>query len=333
MKLMKSSFFASPSHATSFSLLLNALAAFLVGLLALNSAQAASSLRTFWPVNGHFYHRIETGSISWLDAKQNCESRGAHLATISGLEEQAFITGTMLDGSTNFQWFHIGGTNAANLIDWKWITGENWAYQNWNANEPDLGENYLAIYSSSPSSSSRGQWYGVLGSDKEFGFICEWSADNFIDTALVPDLNGNGFDEIASLVVSYKTGVHLVIIRDSSTFGIVSILSFSQTFIPPQGMVVLDDIDGNGVPEIGVLFIQQGYPNVKIKDAKNNTKIVRSINFLSNLYKPKAISSTPDVNGNGSSEIVVLGVHKGTGRALSQVRDSKTGIVLGRAPF
>lgn len=334
MILLKSSSFSSPFHRTLLVGLLSIGAALLSGLWSAENAQAASSLRTLWRVNGHYYQRIEpAAAISWQDANQNCNGRGAHLATISNAQEQAFITSMMLNGSDNFELYHIGGTREENGIDWKWVTGEVWNYQNWRTNQPGSGDNFLSVYSHFNGGQDRGKWTGVSGSDLEFGFICEWSTHNYIDSAVVPDLNNNGFDEIATLRVSYVTGLHLVIITDSQTKQQINVLSFTQSLLPPQGLVVLNDMNNNGVPEIGVLASQAGFPNVKIKDALNNAVVLQSMNFLSTLYRPKSISVTDDVNNNGSSEIVVLGVNIHSGRAIAEVRDSVTREVIKQIPY
>jgi hypothetical protein len=159
-------------------------------------------------------------------------------------------------------------------------------------------------------------------------FTCEWSANNYVGVANVPDLNGNGSAEIASLYVDYITGKHTVKIRDPKTDRDINTLTFKTSFWPPQGLIVLKDINGNKVPEIGVLSLDGGYPAVDIKDAKNNNALLKTIRFLTAAYNPKEISVYPDNNGNGYNDITVLGIHKSTNTPKAETRDSKTGALL-----
>jgi hypothetical protein len=93
-------------------------------------------------------------------------------------------------------------------------------------------------------------------------------------------------------------------------------------------LVVLKDINGNKVPEIGVLSFDGDYPAVDIKDAKNNNTYLKTIRFLNAAYNPKEISVYPDNNGNGYNDITVLGIHKSTNVPKAETRDSKTGALL-----
>ncbi|MDD2723113.1 MAG: C-type lectin domain-containing protein [Methylovulum sp.] len=312
--------------------------AIVVGVLFTNSVLAADSAKILWNTNGHYYQRFERGSVIWSNAKTACASLSGHLATITSQEEQGFIYSKLLaDRSTN-NWYHIGGTDAASQFNWGWITGEPFSYEHWGYQEPDDrdGEDYLAMRGGTWSG-IQGGWYDTFSSAEDFGYICEWSTQNYIGTALVPDLNKNGVDEIAGLFVDYKTGKHTVQIKDPLTDLVLSTLTFATNFLPPQGLVALEDINANGIPEIGVLYtyVSNGVevPVVQIKDAKNNAVVLKNFVFLNSTFKAKAISASPDANGNGASEIVVLGIEKTTGKALAQIRDSKTGLYSNQAPF
>ncbi len=303
----------------------------LTGLVLANPAQADST-RQAWDGNEHYYQRFDRLE-TWGNAKQHCESLGAHLSTITSIDEQKFIQNNFLANQDGGYQFFIGGSDAAAQFDWKWVTGEAWIYTNWESGEPQnrAGEDYLAINGNySNGSSYNYKWHDVTAADTYQGHLCEWSTNNFVGTTMVPDLNGNGVDEIAALWVDYKLGAHTVQIRDPSRNTVLSTLTFATTFNPPQGLVVLADLNNNGIPEIGVLF-SSGGPVVRIKDAKNNAVTLRTINFLGGTYTPRGVNVIPDMNGNGSSEILVLG--KGRGKAKAEIRDSKTDTVLGTAGF
>lgn len=132
--------------------------------------------------NGHYYYvyNIDTGT-TWENAKQYCESQGGYLATITSLEEQAFITGLVQNQAKRSYW--IGLTDANEPGNWEWVTDEPFSYSNWGQNEPNHGyggkEHYVAIVSYDTEYDypiSQGEW-NDHANDRDigqFGFICEW---------------------------------------------------------------------------------------------------------------------------------------------------------------
>jgi hypothetical protein len=140
-------------------------------ILTINAAIAAP---VQWSVgaggNGHYYEVVNLPGSSWAAARDQAAGmsfNGAqgHLATLTSGTENAFVT-SLLTASASLQWF-IGGAQPAGSIEplgsWSWITGEAWAYTNWNAPlQPDNhpfypeGENALSMYSG--STAKRGQW-------------------------------------------------------------------------------------------------------------------------------------------------------------------------------
>ena len=132
--------------------------------------------------NGHYYYvyNIDTGT-TWEEAKQYCESQGGYLATITSLEEQAFITGLVQNQAKRSYW--IGLTDANEPGNWEWVTEEPFSYSNWGQNEPNHGyggkEHYVAIVSYDTEYDypiSQGEW-NDHANDRDigqFGFICEW---------------------------------------------------------------------------------------------------------------------------------------------------------------
>jgi hypothetical protein len=55
-------------------------------------------------------------------------------------------------------------------------------------------------------------------------------------------------------------------------------------------------MNGNGIPEIGVLHINAGQPAVYIKDAMNNSAYLHTWKFLTGAYDPLEIAAIPDSN-------------------------------------
>ena len=80
---------------------------------------------------GHSYLCVDS-SKTWEEAKEFCESLGGHLACINSEGEQQFIESVIKDGEKHQYW--LGGY--ATDDGYAWITGEEFDYTNWDADEP-----------------------------------------------------------------------------------------------------------------------------------------------------------------------------------------------------
>lgn len=147
----------------------------------------------YLPSTGHYYQFISNLGISWADAKIAAEMStyfgiSGYLVTITSMEE-AQIAGAQASGAG---W--IGGSDAANEGEWKWVTGPengtvfwngavngstpNFAF--WNLNEPNnIGnENYAHI--TAPGVGIPGAWNDLQlngdlsGNYQPKGFIVEY---------------------------------------------------------------------------------------------------------------------------------------------------------------
>lgn len=82
-----------------------------------------------------------------------------------------------------------------------------------------------------------------------------------------------------------------------------------------------------------MLYTEFGQPSVGIKDAENNSAYLKTLHFLTSGFNPKEITVSPDSNGNGSSEVTVLGISKTQNIPKAETRDSDTGLLLGDTTF
>jgi hypothetical protein len=138
----------------------------------------------------HSYQRFDEG-LTWTQAKARCEELGGHLVTITSEAEQKFVEGLLESGSKKQYW--IGATTEDGSP--VWITGEKFAYSNWDSSEPNSHarsdgekEHYVHIYNTANPAvwgSKRFAWNDMYYdntypseednfSAETVGFICEW---------------------------------------------------------------------------------------------------------------------------------------------------------------
>ena len=132
--------------------------------------------------NNHRYELYDY-HMTWAEAEAFCEAHGGHLVTITDAVEQAKVLELAKTGS--FCTYYIGCSDSETEGVWKWITGEPFSYQNWDAGtEPSngTGENYAHILTVNYGPNKQvGEWndtendkvYGFYGYQNG-GFICEY---------------------------------------------------------------------------------------------------------------------------------------------------------------
>ncbi len=101
------------------------------------------------------------------------------------------------------------------------------------------------------------------------------SANTIISTEVLPDMNGNGYPELAVLMIAGSTSKPVVVIKDSHSKTLIKRIPFFNANWTPKDFTYLDDINGNGYFEISVLAIHNENGNVRnqIKDSETKTKI------------------------------------------------------------
>lgn len=135
--------------------------------------------------NGHGYQAF-SASISWTQAKAQCESSGGYLATITSEAEQKFIEGLISKGDKNYYW--IGGYSESERA-FRWVTDEPMKFTVWASGEPNNyqgNQDKMIIYrlANPASSGSELKWddisnEGTIADESffgvgNFGYICEW---------------------------------------------------------------------------------------------------------------------------------------------------------------
>ncbi len=114
---------------------------------------------------GHTY-QLFNEAMTWMEAKAYCENLGGYLVTITSQAEQDFICETF---SKKHGTAMIGLSDAETEGVWKWVTGENFSFSNWDSGEPnnEWDEDYVLI-------NSDGTWNDAHLDKEKWIFICEW---------------------------------------------------------------------------------------------------------------------------------------------------------------
>ncbi|MCH2136567.1 MAG: hypothetical protein MK101_08295 [Phycisphaerales bacterium] len=138
--------------------------------------------------NGHWYEFIPT-TTDWHSAQAHAKEQGGELASISSVEENAFIHNLIPHSA----W--IGATDEAEEGNWQWSNGDTWDYTNWGAGEPNnndatYGEDYAYMVGYEHPSGDD-YWYDGSIITADIAFVIEWDHDPSIKQWRIEE-GGNG---------------------------------------------------------------------------------------------------------------------------------------------
>ncbi|MBV5347243.1 SBBP repeat-containing protein, partial [bacterium] len=127
--------------------------------------------------------------------------------------------------------------------------------------------------------------------------------------AVVPGFDGAGGAALAVLGYNGTTGGIAVELKDARTGVRLGQVLFKKSVRPPVDFAAVADANGNGSKELAVLMFDTSTPRnqkkVELRDSRDGTLIK---NLWSPLWTtPLGLVELPDVNGNGTPEIAVLG--------------------------
>lgn len=154
---------------------------------------------------------------------------------------------------------------------------------------------------------------------------------NLLQMELLGDLNGNGSPEAAILREHPDDQRVSVLPVDTVSGSRFTQLGFDPNYRPIR-LRVLDDVNGNGFEEIAVLAVRRGCCNQKVwvKDARTGESIQQV--YFGKTYIGVDLDISPDINGNGAPELVVLG-RRDDGVLRAIIKDSKTGEFINSIGF
>ncbi|XP_041372386.1 perlucin-like [Gigantopelta aegis] len=100
----------------------------------------ASCPNLFVHHNASCYLFVNRG-MSWQRAQQHCHSLGAHLATVTTSEENAFLVGYLKQQQAIFFGYDLWLGASDSLLDktWRWVADDNSlvTYSDWSPGQPD----------------------------------------------------------------------------------------------------------------------------------------------------------------------------------------------------
>jgi hypothetical protein len=147
------------------------------------------------PDNNHYYDAIIVSSgITWENARIAADAkvyRGlqGHLATVTSPDENLFITYQFPVAPINGFW--LGGFQQHGILDpaagWQWVTGEPFAYSNWNQEGSSEPNDYWGPGTGSQDENKLQYWYGSGDrwndyrnrdpNTPAFGYVVEYEPD------------------------------------------------------------------------------------------------------------------------------------------------------------
>ncbi|SJM92332.1 C-type lectin domain-containing protein [Crenothrix polyspora] len=242
-------------------------------LLIGSSSVLADTGKLVNPANNHTYQMFDSNNRTWDDAKADCTKRGAHLATITSLQENTWIWGNFGSNDTS-RW--LGGTNEVQKGIWTWITGEPWAYVNWSSNNEPSSPNYLVM-----RQYGGGTWLSSGGPDnpsQKAPYICEWEAVQYL--GMTPISNKTKGKPANYALIGLNGGTYSLLLIDgvtgkkisSAAIGIASNITF-------KSFSATDDFNGDNVKDIAVLLNKSIKSSAVMIFSGTNAKPLKTLNL------------------------------------------------------
>ncbi|XP_033107156.1 macrophage mannose receptor 1-like [Anneissia japonica] len=128
--------------------------------------------------------RSDTSS-TFNEALSKCMEQGGNLASITSVDESAFITGLVFKEQSPLLW--VGLNDLYDEGGWEWTDGSPVAYFNFAMDQPDNSDGGQHCVVISAATSSTGQWYDE-SCDSSFGHVCKKLGNIQRTTTISPTL-------------------------------------------------------------------------------------------------------------------------------------------------
>ncbi|MEM7281078.1 MAG: FG-GAP-like repeat-containing protein [Pseudomonadota bacterium] len=151
-----------------------------------------------------------------------------------------------------------------------------------------------------------------------------------VELKAIPDLNGNGVDEVAVRMTRDSDGLEIIQIRDGSTQALISNVYPIGAGGGGWTTREFEVVNTNGVIALGIMSTRDsdGQVFVQTKNAIN-AAILNSVFFIAPPWElQQSFEVMPNFNGDNDDELAILQRNTSTGDRLVQIRDSGNDAVL-----
>lgn len=130
-----------------------------------NGVNGLSYLSTYSDSNSTY--KLFSAKFTWDEAKEWSEKSGGHLVTITSEEENSIIKSLLEEANLSSAWIGLNDIQSEGV--WRWVTGENYSYSNWNDGEPNNINNEDCV-----ELLKEGLWNDNSQLYRGFGFVVEF---------------------------------------------------------------------------------------------------------------------------------------------------------------
>jgi hypothetical protein len=143
------------------------------------------------------------------------------------------------------------------------------------------------------------------------------------DVFALPDVDGNGVAELGVLTVRVTDGRIAVQMKNVSGPPASRLVFFTGPGFVPVRIRLVDDADGNGIPELALLMrrISDGRFLVQRRNAMGKAQ-PHNAWFLDDGFAPVDMVALPDTDADGNAEYGVLGLRQSDGRFVVERRNA-----------
>ena len=151
-----------------------------------------------------------------------------------------------------------------------------------------------------------------------------------VELKAIPDLNGNGVDEVAVRMTRDADGLEIIQIRDGSTQALISNVYPIGAGAGGWTTREFEVVNTNGAITLGIMSTRDsdGQVFVQMKNALN-ANIINNVFFIAPPWElQQAFEVIPNFNGGNDDELAILHRNTSNGDRLVQIRDSETDAVI-----
>ena len=181
--------------------------------------------------SGNKRYELYDNNVTWEEAKEFCESKGGHLATVNSVEENALIASMIADKRCTV-W--LGAKLNESTNDWEWVTGEKFSCINWAAGKPSANSDSVyaqMIAFDTGLSAVAGCWNDQPNGSNIRNLYCKENCLFVCEYDVVPgDANGDGKVNIRDVTAIQRHVSELKLLAGKDAFSA--------------------DVDGNGAVDI-----------------------------------------------------------------------------------